>query len=133
MEHDHLQAKEDFGVYARTARGGIEILHQLSHKGEIEPLLKTAIEIVLRHEVFKGDVLGEWLEIAFLDTHHGVASGRSYEGVPCYPYSDPCSTERISTGCCVLTTESFAMYSKPIAKPSLSWFSLAQAVFFMAG
>ena len=34
---------------------------------------------------------------------------------------------------CVLTTESFAMYSKPIAKPSLSWFSLAQAVFFMAG
>ena len=103
MEHDHLQAKEDFRVYARTARGGIEILHQLSHKGEIEPLLKTAIEIVLRHEVFKGDVLGEWLEIAFLDTHHGVASGRSYEGVPCYPYSDPRSTERISTGCCVLT------------------------------
>jgi hypothetical protein len=59
MEHDQLQAKEDLGIDARTARGSVEILHHLPHEGEIEPLLKAAVEIVLRNEIFEGDVLRE--------------------------------------------------------------------------
>jgi hypothetical protein len=71
IEHDQLQTEEHFRVYARTARGGVEMLHQVSHEGEIELLLKTAVKIVLWHELFEGDVVGEWLEVALLRTHHG--------------------------------------------------------------
>jgi len=74
IEHDQLQAEEDLGVDARTARGGVAILHQFSHEGEIELLLKTAVEVVLWHEIFERDVLGERLEVALLCTHHGGAS-----------------------------------------------------------
>jgi hypothetical protein len=59
MEHDQLQAEEDLGVDARTARGGVEILNQRPHEGEIEPLLQAAVEVVLRNEIFEGDVLGQ--------------------------------------------------------------------------
>src|SRR5215208_4357643 len=74
IEHDQLQAKENFGVDARTARGGVEILHQFSDEGEIELLLKTAVKVILWHEIFEGDVLREWLEVALLGTHHDGAS-----------------------------------------------------------
>jgi hypothetical protein len=59
MKHDQLQAKEHLGVYARVAGGGVAILHQFPHEGEIEPLLKTAVEVVLRNEIFEGDVVRE--------------------------------------------------------------------------
>jgi hypothetical protein len=71
IEHDQLQAEEHFGIDARTARGGVAILDQFPHEGEIELLLKTAVEVILWHEVFEGDVVGEWLEVALLHTHHG--------------------------------------------------------------
>ena len=58
IEHDQLQAEEDFGVDARTARGGVAILDQFSHEGEIELLLKAAVEVVLWHEIFERDVVG---------------------------------------------------------------------------
>src|SRR5215217_5121602 len=76
IEHDQLQAEEHFGVDAGTARGGVEMLHQVSHEGELELLLKTAVKIVLLHEIFERDVLGEWLEVALLRTHHSGASCR---------------------------------------------------------
>ena len=59
IEHDQLQTEEHFGVDARTARGGVAILHQFPHEGEIELLLKTAVEVVLWNEIFEGDVVGE--------------------------------------------------------------------------
>jgi hypothetical protein len=71
MEHDQLQTEEHFRVYARTARGGVAILNQFSDEGEIELLLKPAVEVILWHELFEGDVVGEWLEVALLRTHHG--------------------------------------------------------------
>src|SRR5215211_9322181 len=74
IENEQLQTEEDFGVDARTARGGVEILHQFSDEGEIELLLKAAVEVVLWHELFERDVLGERLEVALLRTHHGGAS-----------------------------------------------------------
>ena len=74
IKHDHLQAKEDFGVYARTTRGGVETLHHLPYEREIEPLLKAAVEVLLRNELFEGDILGQWVKLALLDPHHGDAS-----------------------------------------------------------
>src|SRR5215203_7075607 len=74
IEHHQLQTEEDFGVDARTTRGGVEILHQFSDEGEIELLLKTAVEVILCHEIFERDVLREWLEVALLGTHHDGAS-----------------------------------------------------------
>jgi hypothetical protein len=59
MEHDQLQAEEDFGVYARSARMGVEVLHQFPGEGEVELLFQAAVEVVLRNELFEGDVLGE--------------------------------------------------------------------------
>ena len=59
VEHDQLQTKEHLWVYARAAGGGVAILHHLPDEGEIEPLLKTAVEVVLRNESFEGDVLRE--------------------------------------------------------------------------
>ena len=53
IEHDQLQTEEDFGVDARTATGGVEILNQFSDEGEIELLLKTAVEVVLGNEIFE--------------------------------------------------------------------------------
>jgi hypothetical protein len=71
MEHDQLQTEKYFRVDARTARGGVAILNQFSYEGEIELLLKTAVEVVLWHEIFERDVVGQWLEGALLRTHHG--------------------------------------------------------------
>jgi hypothetical protein len=71
MEHDQLQTEKQFRVDARTARGGVAILNQFSYEGEIELLLKPAVEVVLWHEIFERDVVGEWLEGALLRTHHG--------------------------------------------------------------
>jgi hypothetical protein len=76
IEHDQLQTEEHFWIDAGTTRGGVEILHQVSDEGEVELLLKTAVEIVLWHEIFERDVLGEWLEVALLGTHHSGASCR---------------------------------------------------------
>jgi hypothetical protein len=73
-----------FGIDARTARGGIAILHQFSNEGEIELLLKNTVEVVLWHEIFEGDVFGEWLEVALLRTHHSDASCRNRPGEQCY-------------------------------------------------
>jgi hypothetical protein len=66
MEHDQLQTEEDFGIDARSARIGAEILHHLPHEGEIEPLLKTSIEVVFWDEIFEGDVLGQRAKVALL-------------------------------------------------------------------
>src|SRR5215211_1982008 len=59
IEHDQLQAKEDFGVDARSSGMGVEILHQFPHEREIESLLKTAVEVVFWYELFEGDVVAE--------------------------------------------------------------------------
>jgi hypothetical protein len=73
MEYDQLQTEEDFGIDAGTTRG-VAILHQVSDEGEFEPLLKTAVEVILWHEIFEGDVLGQRLEVALLGSHHDGAS-----------------------------------------------------------
>jgi hypothetical protein len=68
-EHDQLQTEEHFGIDARRTRGGVEILEQFPDEGEIEPLLKTAVEVVLWHEIFEADVFGEWSKVALLRAH----------------------------------------------------------------
>src|SRR5215211_3983292 len=84
MEHDQLQMEEDFGIDARSARIGSEILHHLPHEGEIEPLLKTSIEVVFWDEIFEGDVLRRRAKVALLRTHHSGASCWNGSGEQCY-------------------------------------------------
>src|SRR5215210_7344478 len=84
---------------------GVEILHQFSEEGEIEFLLKTAVEVVFWHEILERDVFGEWLEVALLRPHHSGASCHNRPAEQYYRSSGPNIQSlagegtRISTGC----------------------------------
>jgi hypothetical protein len=65
--------EEDHGVNTGATRVGVELLDQLPDEGEIEPLLQSAVEIVLRNEIFEAKV-GQWGEMAGLGPHHGCVS-----------------------------------------------------------
>src|SRR5215210_807326 len=89
---------------------GVEILHQFSEEGEIEFLLKTAVEVVFWHEILERDVFGEWLEVALLRPHHSGASCHNRPAEQYYRSSGPNIQSlagegtRISTGCRALGT-----------------------------
>jgi hypothetical protein len=57
-EHEELELEEDDRVNGRPATFRVERLHQLPHEREIQPRLKTAVEVVLGYELFERDVVG---------------------------------------------------------------------------
>ena len=58
-EKDQLELEKDHGINAGTASGSVEVLDQFPDEGEVEPLFQPAVKIVLRNELFEGDVVGE--------------------------------------------------------------------------
>jgi hypothetical protein len=52
-EHNELQLEEDDRVDAGPASASIQRAHQLPHEGKVEPLLKTAVEVVFGDEVLQ--------------------------------------------------------------------------------
>jgi hypothetical protein len=57
-EHDELELEEDDRVNRRPAAPRVERPHQIPHEREVQPCLKAAVEVVLRDQVLKREVVG---------------------------------------------------------------------------
>jgi hypothetical protein len=54
-KHNELQFEEHHRIDARSAKGLVEMPHQVAHEGQIEPGFDLAIKVIFRHERFQGD------------------------------------------------------------------------------
>jgi hypothetical protein len=57
-EHDELELEEDDRVHRRPAAVRVERPHQLPDERKVEPGLQATVEVVLRDEVLKREVVG---------------------------------------------------------------------------
>src|SRR6266516_3155872 len=82
-KHDQLQFEEDNGVNRGTTFACIGLLHELSHKRQIECSLQMAIEVIRRNQVLKGHI-DERGKVPLLASHHGRSLSHSHNDTSPY-------------------------------------------------
>jgi len=56
-EHHQLQSEEHYRIDTVASYGGVAVGHQFPDEREVEPLFESAVEIVLRDQLFEGEVV----------------------------------------------------------------------------
>src|SRR5713226_4895077 len=77
-KHDELQLEEDDGIDGRAATACIGLLHKLADKRKIKCPLQATVEVVLRNQLFQGNI-DEWSKAPLLLAHHGGGLSLSHD------------------------------------------------------